>query len=119
MLDKLKEHGLMVRESDNPDRDPIDFTIEDGNDNVCWVWGTTLDDVQVECDHAVVTYGKDDDEQGECVVCGAVCDWHWENDSGSVEDHHWEGKERIPHRWYRANVLSGLVGQHLKETQMK
>lgn len=51
------------------------------------------------CEHEEVIYG-DDYERGTCKQCGATCDWHWEDDSGSVEDYHWEGKERVPDKWY-------------------
>ena len=65
----LEKYGLTIRESDNPDRKPIDFTIEDGNDNVCWVWGDTPDDVKIECDHAVIDY----DKCNNCGKCADVC----------------------------------------------
>lgn len=115
---------MKVIESDNPDRLPIDFTIEDDGDNVCWVWGTgepvAIDnsvysrDINVECDHTKITYG-DDDEQGECAICGARCDWHWEEDNGDVEDYHWEGRVRVPHQWYMSNVPAGMVKKCLEE----
>lgn len=34
--EQLKEYGLTVRESDSPERDIVDFSIEDGEDNVAW-----------------------------------------------------------------------------------
>lgn len=105
---------MKVRESDNPDRMPIDFTIEDDTDNVCWVWGNDKDNLQIECDHAQIAYG-DVDEQGVCAVCGARCDWHWEEDNGDVEDYHWEGKVRVPHQWYMSNVPAGMVKKYLEE----
>ena len=36
MEKELKEYGLTIRESDNPERQLIDFTIEDEEDNVAW-----------------------------------------------------------------------------------
>ena len=110
--DVLKENSLNLRESDNPDREPIDFCIEDEEDNVAWVWGKTPDNVSVECDHAVIEYG-DEDEMGECLVCGALCDWHWEEDTGNVEGHHWEGKRQVPHQWYNPDKPSGVIGDYL------
>lgn len=110
----LKKYGLTIRESDSPDRKPVDFTIEDGNDNVCWVWGDTPDNVKIECDHAVIDYGDDDDLRGRCLVCGAACDWHWEDDSGDVEDYHWEGKERVPHYWHEPINNRGIVKMYLR-----
>ena len=59
------------------------------------------------CEHEEVIYG-DDDERGTCKQCGATCDWHWGDDSGSVEDYHWEGKERVPDRWY-TNEDAGTI----------
>lgn len=115
---KLKEFGLNVRESDNPERLPIDFAIEDEDDNIAWVWGHNLDDVQVECNHALVAYGNED-EQGECVICGAHCDWHNEDDSGSVEDYHWDGKNPVPHQWYKAETPGGFIGEYLKRLEVK
>lgn len=37
MEDELKQYDLKMRESDNPERLPIDFSIEDEADNVCWI----------------------------------------------------------------------------------
>lgn len=49
----------------------------------------------IVCDHTDIEYG-DDDERGECLACGAECDWHWElNES--------DGREiwvREPHDWH-------------------
>ena len=118
MEDKLKQYDLKIRQSDNPDREPIDFSIEDNNDNVCWVWGShPVDDVQVECDHPeqCIDYG-DDDEQGECVLCGAKCDWHWEKDViDNYPDSIREIQVRVPHEWYHPRKIGGLVKECLDE----
>lgn len=113
MEEQLKELGLNIRESDNPERLPIDFAIEDDQDNVAWVWGHDLNDVQVECNHAAVVFGKGD-EQGECLICGAHCDWHWEDDSGNVEDYNWIGVSPVPHQWYTNNKPAGIIKEYLE-----
>lgn len=115
---KLKEFGLNIRESDNPERLPIDFAVEDEDDNIAWVWGHNLDDVQVECNHALVAYG-DGEGVGTCVICGDRCDWHYEYDDCSVEDHHWESKECVPHQWHKAETPGGFIGEYLKRLEVK
>ena len=109
MEDKLKEYGLEIWESDNPERQPIDFDISDKEDNVAWIWGDSLEDAEVECNHPYqcIEWG-DDDEQGACLLCGATCDWHYEEDS---EGH----KEREPHDWYMARKASGLIGEYIEQ----
>lgn len=101
--EKLKELGLSIRESDNPDRDTVDFTIEDAEDNVVWVWGTP-EDYEVECPHDFTDY-EDDETVGECPICGATCDWHWETDEN--------GRYRVPHEWHKGN--GGIIKQYIKE----
>lgn len=111
MEEQLKELRLNVRWSDDPDREVIDFSIDDGKDNVAWVWGSEpFNDIQIECNHPEVEYG-DDDERGECKICGATCDWHWEEsaDDGRLT------KERVPHDWYAPKHIGGIVGEYLEE----
>lgn len=103
---ELKIYGLNIRHSDAPDRKKVDFTIEDKEDNVCWVWGDTPSDVEWECSHPVVKFG-DVDELGECKVCGSHCEWHYEEDD---EGH----KVRTPHEWYSLPQPRGLLGQILE-----
>ena len=109
-MDKLKEYDLKIRWSDNPDASPIDFSIEDDQDNVCWVWGNSIDDVEVECDHPAVEY-DDDETVGECPVCGATCDWHWQTSA----DDGYTIKERVPHEWHKPEKVSGIVKEILNE----
>ena len=94
------EYGLKVFESDAKDRDLIDFDVLDGQDAIAWVWGNDPNDLEVECDHPyqAIEFG-DDDERGECKICGATCDWHWENN--------FEERTREPHEWYADN--KGLI----------
>lgn len=48
-----------------------------------------LDDIEdlcdVDCPHESIEWG-DDDERGECLDCGATCDWHWAKDVVEGED---------------------------------
>ena len=114
MLDELKEYGLTLRESDSPDRDLVDFTIEDGENNVAWVWGNKPDDVDFECSHPYqcIEFGDGREEQGECLLCGAYCDYHYEEDD--------EGnKAPEPHEWYPRRDVGGLIGKYLKELKGK
>lgn len=114
MLDELKEYGLTLRENDSPDRDLVDFTIEDGEDNVASVWGNKPDDVDFECSHPYqcIEFGADQEEQGECLLCGSWCDWHGVPD----EDGHAYPE---PHEWYLRRDVGGLIGKYLKELKGK
>ena len=114
MEEELKKYGLKIRWSDNPDASPIDFSIEDDQDNVCWVWGNSIDDIEVECDHPVVEY-DDDETVGECPVCGATCSAHYETDAGNVEDYYWSGRVLTPHEWFPRKTPGGIIGDILKE----
>ena len=101
---ELKDYGLNIRYNDSKDAEPIDFSIEDGEDNVAWVWGTDSKDVDWECNHPIVDY-DDDETVGECVLCGSYCDWHEEV---SADDGH-TIKERIPHNWYPRQSVGGII----------
>lgn len=113
MLDELKEYGLTLRESDSPDRDLVDFVIEDGGDSVASVWGNKPDDVDFECSHPYqcIDFG-DGEEQCECALCGSFGDYHYEKDD---EGH----KVPEPHEWYPRRNPGGLIGKYLKELQDK
>ena len=115
MQDKLKELGLNVRWSDDPDREVIDFSIDDGTDNVAWVWGSNpFNDVQIECNHPEeaidYNFGKDH-HQGRCEICGAWCDvrTHTNYDDGYRVD------EPYAEEWYIPNRIGGIVGEYLEE----
>lgn len=126
MEDKLKEYGLHLRELDSPERLPIDFYIEDDEDNICWVWGADAGSVDIECNHPTecIEYG-DDDEQGECKLCGAKCDWHWVHDvvddgyDADGEYYAKEGEVREITDWYYPKKVGGIVGRYLKQLQEK
>ena len=111
MENELKEYGLHTEQSEDQDREPIEFEIRDNHDELyATVWGSEPSyDVQIDCNHDIVEY-DDDETQGECVLCGATCDWHYENDG---EGH----KERTPHEWYHPKKIGGIVGKYLKKLQ--
>lgn len=116
MEDKLEEYDLKVRYSDNPDAEPIDFEVYDEEDNVAWVWGSTPEDVEVECTHPEQCIEYDDDEPtGICRLCGAKCGGHYEADYGNVENHYWRGRKVVADEWEDPKTPSGIIGEYLKE----
>ena len=119
MQEQLKEYDLKILYSDDEDREPIDFTIADDEDNVAWVWGSEpFKDVEVECTHPAQCVVFDDDEPtGYCELCGATCDAHYEMDSGNVEDYYWSGRRLVPTEWCTPKEVGGIIGKHLKELQ--
>lgn len=104
---EIRRYGYEVQEGAEC---PVDIEITDGEVQA-WARGE-LDDYHIHCEHPVIEYG-DSDERGECLMCGATCDWHYELDACSVEDYHWEGKERVPHEWYEGE--GGLIKQYIEE----
>lgn len=111
---KFKEYGLNVRESDSPNRQRIDFSVEDEADNVAWVWGDSFSDVDWECNHPYecIEFGDEREDQGECLLCGCFCDWH------GVPDEHGNTYPE-PHEWYPRRDVGGLIGEYLKELQKR
>lgn len=119
-IDKeLEDYGLKIRYSDSDDREPIDLSIEDNEDNVAWVWGSEpFHDVEWECNHPDECIEYDDDETvGECLLCGSHCDWHYENEVVS-EGHDESGNytcktssNRKPHNWYPRKSAGGIIGE--------
>ena len=110
MIDEeLKELGLKVYESEAPDRQLVDFDVSDSEDNVAWVWGDDIDDVEFECwhPHQCIEFG-DGTEQGECKLCGSYCDFHYEED---------EEGNKVPeaHEWYPRRNVGGLIREYLEE----
>lgn len=107
--EQLEGYGLNIRESDNPERLLIDFSVEDEVDNVAWVWGNNVDDVDWECwhPHQCIDFG-DGEEQGECLLCGSWCDYHYEEDDQG-------NKVPEPHEWYPRRDVGGLIGEYLEE----
>lgn len=109
--EELKKYGLTIRESDNPERQLVDFSIEDGEDNVAWIWGDRYDNVDWECNHPYqcIDFG-DGEEQCECLLCGSYGDYHYEEDDQG-------NKVPEPHDWYPRRDVGGLIGEYLKELQ--
>lgn len=111
-MDELHKFGLTYRESDAPDRMKIDFTLEDGEDNVASVWGDKPSDVDFECSHPDTCVEYEDDETvGECLLCGATCDWYWATSS----DDGYPARERVPYRWKTPRRPKGIIKEILKE----
>ena len=131
--EELKKYGLKVYHkeyrptTDDPDDydvEPIDFSIDDGTDNVAWAWGSEpFHDFEVECNHPTecIEWG-DDDECGECLLCGDQCFWHWEegeeyegvDDDGYVMSSKWG--DRVIDEWHHTGN-KGLIGKYLKHLQ--
>ena len=74
------------------------------------IWIDNLgNEIETECDHAFVEYG-DDETVGECPICGATCDWHWQESA----DDGYTIKEQIPHDWHKPEKTGGIIGEYLK-----
>jgi len=119
MEEKLKEYGLNVHWSEAEDREPIDFSIDDGNDNVAWVWGSEpFNDVQIECNHPeeAIDYHYDEDHhQGRCEICGAWCDV---GHQASADDGYIINEPFVV-EWYQPNRIGGIVGDYIQELREK
>ena len=114
MEKELESYGLHFRENDAKDRENIDFIIEDKYDNVAFVWGDRPDDVEWECSHPIVEF-DDGEPVGECLLCGAKCDCHYEADVGNVEDYAWNGRGLVPHEWYPPKEVGGWIAKYLED----
>lgn len=114
MEDKLKKYGLKILHAESEDREPIDFSIADNEDNVAWVWGSEpWNDIQIECvhPHQCIDFG-DGEEQGECELCGAYCNYHYEEDDQG-------NKTPEAHEWSSRRKPSGLIGKYIEQLQEK
>jgi hypothetical protein len=110
MEKELEDLGLYVEHSQAEDREPIDFEIRTKNTHelIATVWGSNpFNDVDIDCEHGFVEYGDDIDEQGECPICGAACDWHYETD-GVI-------RYRVSHEWYKPEQIGGIVGKYIED----
>lgn len=121
MTNILEEFGLSIKESDAPDRMPIDFSIEDAEDNVAWVWGD-FRGVDWECNHPLQCVEFDNDEPvGECLLCGSHCDYCWTKeivDEGHDDDGNYyahEGDVREIVNWYPRREVGGAIAKILEE----
>lgn len=114
----LEQYGLHIKYAEETE-EPIDFSIEDKEDNVAWVWGDSHN-VDFECWHPdqCVEFG-DDDEQGRCSLCGSYCDWHWAKDI--VDEGHDDagsyyarsGETRVVSEWYPRRNVGGMIAELL------
>lgn len=123
-MNALKELGLEVYENETPDRQLVDFDVVDGEDNVAWAWGDRFDDVDWECTHPreYVEFG-DEDEYGECLICGSHCSWSFVDewlDEGHDETGGCIGKMvKTPEitEWYPRRNVGRAIGEYLKELE--
>lgn len=111
MEEALKEYGLHAEYSEADDREPIDFEIRNNQGELyATVWGSEpFNDVQIDCEHDLAEF-DDDETVGECALCGATCDWHYENNG---EGH----SVKVPHAWHTPEKIGGIVGKELKRLQ--
>ena len=108
----LKEYNLYIEGRDVPDKYPIDFRVKDMDGDVCAnVWGENSHDLEWECSHPYqcIEFGDDIEEQGQCILCGSYCDWHYvEEEDGS--------KSKEAHNWYPRRDVGGMIEKYLKGT---
>jgi len=112
MEDELKAYGLYIKQSKELDRYPIDFVVQDKDGDVCaTVWGEDTNDIEWDCNHPYqcVEFGDDIEDQGQCLLCGSYCDWHYETE----ED---ESRSRGAHNWYPRRGVGGMIEEYIKGT---
>lgn len=114
MEDKLKELGLHVEHSEDPNREPIDFEVRDEKGGlVATVWGSHPEqDVQIDCEHYGAEF-DDDESVGYCPICGATCTWYWHVSA----DDGYTIKEQVPDQWEMPDKIGGAVGEYLDYLQ--
>lgn len=93
----------------------IDFEVRDAESDslLATVWGDSLDDLQVDCEHTDIEY-DDDETVGECLICGDTCNWHTQIE---VVDGY-TTKERVPHEWL-GEKLGGFIKEYLDKEYKK
>lgn len=90
-MEKLKEYGYKVEESKVDGGTNYEIQDQDG-EVVAWIWqdDNNKNNIDWECQHPEdITEFGDDDECGECPICGAICSWFWKKelvDEGHDED---------------------------------
>ena len=114
---ELSQYDLKMEQNKDKEREPIDFSITEDGDTVCEVWGSEpWKDVNITCQHPYQCIDfSDDDEMGECELCGAQCYWCWRY---SYDDGY-KASDRYIVKWERPDGIGGLVGKHLKQLQEK
>lgn len=111
IAERLKEeYDMDIVENNDSNRQFIDFSIENEDRTVATVWGDRFDDVDWECSHPYecVDFGDDTEDQGECLLCGAYCDWH------KVPDEYTPGHPE-PHEWYPRRDIGGIIKLYIEE----
>ena len=100
---------------ENKNENQIQVVDTETGDVYANLWIDNLgDEIDIECDHDLVEY-EDDETQGECLICGATCDWHYEEsaDDGYIV------KEPMPHDWHKPDKTGGVIGEYLKNLKAK
>lgn len=119
--------GLKIHENNEEDRRLVDFELSDEQSEVFWCAGDRFDDIDWECKHPMeyVSLG-DEDEYGECLVCGSHCSWgfvkEWLDEGHDDETGSCIGQEIKVARvgeWFPRRSVGGAVGKYLKELQAK
>lgn len=134
MKNEIEKYGLDVYVNDEEHRNSDDFDdyntmpiyieICEGPDTVATICGTDfIDDIEIDCCHpeCCMDWG-DDDECGECLLCGDQCMWHWEegeeyegtDDDGYILSSKWG--DRVIDEWNHTDN-KGLIGKYIKELQ--
>lgn len=130
--DEMGKYGIKVYRkeykpsTDDPDdyTEPIDVAFDIGGESVAWVWGSEpFRDYEIECSHPeeCVDWG-DDDECGECMLCGAQCSWRWVEETeyeGTDEDGDIEWSKsayRDINEWHDTQN-KGIIGKYIKHLQ--
>lgn len=137
MKNEIEKYGLDVYRKDNEHHnsdDPDDYNsphiyieICEGADTVATICGSDLaKDIDIECSHpkCCIEWG-DDDERGECFLCGAQCDWGWMDDIAN-EGYDENGeycakcvKARQIGDWHLPEYVGGWIGKYIKWLQEK
>ena len=118
VFDKLKEMGIEVKHLDEPkDCKHMELIYDESPISEIWVYDPFEYKVNWTCVHngEFVDWG-DDDECGECLICGMECDWTWKTDvvsEGHDDEGNYtatEGKVRDISGWHPTDK-KGIIGE--------
>lgn len=105
----MGEFGLIFVDSEASNKRHIDISIKDDGEEVAYIFGDNIEDLDWECKHPSQCVEYDDDETvGTCALCGSWCNWHKE-DIGDGNT------ERVPHDWYPRKNVGGLIREYIKQ----
>lgn len=91
------------------DHRKIDVTVRDSltNDILAFFWGDDLETLTLECNHTEVEC-DDPSERGTCLLCGAECDWGYDEDE-------FGHKYPCPRQWYEQDVNPVIIYKRIME----